>query len=100
VVTPLTWLYVPVRIAARLGAHSELVQQAASKRIPAAAIRSMFGVVVIRLPYAESACAAWSSAITKTMSGRVSGTPPCSPGGPTTGYGGAAARAARPDPPA
>jgi len=25
VVTPLTWLYVPVRMEARLGAHSELV---------------------------------------------------------------------------
>jgi hypothetical protein len=48
VVTPFTWLYVPVRIAARLGVQMEFVQKHASKRIPSDAIRSRFGVVVSR----------------------------------------------------
>lgn len=50
VVTPLTWLYVPVRTAARLGVQIELVQNAASRRMPPAAIRSRLGVLLIRLP--------------------------------------------------
>ena len=44
VVTPLTWLYVPVKMVALDGAHSELVTKVRSKRTPSAAIRSMFGV--------------------------------------------------------
>lgn len=46
VVTPFTWLYVPVSIDARLGEQIELVQKQASKRIPSAAIRSRCGVWV------------------------------------------------------
>lgn len=42
--TPLTWLWVPVRIDARLGAHSEFVTKHFSKRTPAAPIASMCGV--------------------------------------------------------
>ncbi len=53
VVTPLTWLYVPVRIDARLGAQIELVQKHESNRMPPSAIRSMFGVRLITDPYAE-----------------------------------------------
>jgi hypothetical protein len=44
VVTPLTWLYVPVRIDARLGAHSEFVAKRLSRRTPVAAMASMCGV--------------------------------------------------------
>jgi hypothetical protein len=40
---------VPVRIAARLGEHSELVKQLV-KRIPSVASRSIPGVWLIRLP--------------------------------------------------
>lgn len=44
VVTPLMWLYAPVRIVARDGAHSELVTKARLKRTPPEAIASIFGV--------------------------------------------------------
>jgi hypothetical protein len=61
---------VPVRIVARLGEQIEFVQKQASKRIPSAARRSICGVALMRLPYAPMACAAWSSAMMKTMFGR------------------------------
>jgi hypothetical protein len=41
---------VPVRNAARLGEHRELVQKQLVKRIPSAASRSIDGVWLIRLP--------------------------------------------------
>jgi hypothetical protein len=44
VVTPLTWLYVPVRIDARLGVQIEFVQKHESNRIPPSAMRSRLGV--------------------------------------------------------
>lgn len=50
VVTPFTWLYVPVSMLARLGAHNEFVQAHASNRIPSAASRSSCGVALIREP--------------------------------------------------
>ena len=50
VVTRLTWLYVPVSIAARLGSQMVLVQKQRSKRAPSSAIRSRFGVRLMRLP--------------------------------------------------
>ncbi len=50
VVTPFTWLYVPVRIAARLGVQIALVQKHESNRIPLSAMRSRCGVVLILLP--------------------------------------------------
>ena len=68
--TPFTWLYVPVRIDARLGVQIEFVQKQLSNRMPSAAMRSMFGVWLIRLPYAEMACAAWSSDMMNTKLGR------------------------------
>ena len=40
------WLYVPVRITARLGAQIELVQKQLSKRMPSFAMRSRFGGLV------------------------------------------------------
>ena len=66
----MTWLYVPVRMAARLGAQIELVQKQLSNLIPPAARRSRCGVRFTRLPYALIAWAAWSSDITNTMFGR------------------------------
>ena len=72
VVTPLTWLYVPVSTAARLGVQMELVQKQASNRIPPAAMRSMCGVLLIRLPYAEIAWDAWSSDMMNSRFGRWS----------------------------
>ena len=48
-VTPLMWLYVPVRITARLGAQIELVQKQLSKRMPSFAMRSRLGVWLMRL---------------------------------------------------
>ena len=50
VVTPLMWVWVPVRMEARLGAQIELVQKQLSRRIPPAARRSIWGVALIRLP--------------------------------------------------
>ena len=50
VVTPLTWLYVPDRITARLGVQIEFVQKQLSNRIPPVAMRSRFGVWLMRLP--------------------------------------------------
>jgi hypothetical protein len=44
VLTPFTWLYVPVRIEARLGAHSEFVTKQFSSLAPRAPISSMRGV--------------------------------------------------------
>jgi len=44
------WLYCPVRIAARLGVQMEFVQKQFVMRTPPAAIRSMFGVRLMRLP--------------------------------------------------
>src|SRR5699024_12230453 len=43
VVTPLRWLCIPVRIEARLGVHTELVQKQLSTRRPRSAIASMCG---------------------------------------------------------
>ena len=69
VVTWFTWLYVPVSTAARDGVQIEFVQKQLSNRIPPEAMRSMFGVWLIRLPYAEMAWAAWSSDIMKMRLG-------------------------------
>jgi hypothetical protein len=68
-------LYVPVRIAARLGAQIEFVQKHESNRMPPDAIRSMFGVSLTTLPYALIACAAWSSDMMKTKFGPVTHLP-------------------------
>ena len=46
----MTWLYVPVKIEARLGVQIALVQKQLSKRMPPAAIRSRLGVTLMRLP--------------------------------------------------
>src|SRR5262245_56249591 len=67
--TPLRWEYLPVRIAARLRVQIELVTKQFSNFIPSFANRSMFGVLLMWLPYALMACAAWSSDIMKTMLG-------------------------------
>ena len=50
--TPFRWLYLPVWMTARLGAQIEFVTIAFSNRMPSRAIRSMFGVWLIREPYA------------------------------------------------
>src|SRR5699024_8780310 len=50
VVTPLRWLCIPVRIEARLGVHTELVQKQLSTRRPRSAIASMCGVCVTTDP--------------------------------------------------
>ena len=50
VVTSFTWLYVPVRMAARLGVQIEFVQKQLSNRIPSSAMRSRLGVRLMRLP--------------------------------------------------
>jgi hypothetical protein len=47
---PLRWLYLPVRIVARLGAQIPFVQKQFANRIPSRAIRSMCGVWLMRLP--------------------------------------------------
>ena len=70
--TPLRCEYLPVRIAARLGVQIELVTKQFSNFIPSFANLSMFGVLIKRLPYAPTACAAWSSDMMKTMFGRFS----------------------------
>jgi len=44
------WLYWPVRMTPRLGVQIEFVQKQLSKRMPALAIRSRFGVWLMRLP--------------------------------------------------
>ena len=50
--TPFRWLYLPVRMTARLGAQIEFVTSARSNRIPSRAMRSMLGVWLIIEPYA------------------------------------------------
>ncbi len=50
VLTPLMWLYWPVRIAAREGVQMELVQKQLSRRTPSLARRSILGVLLILLP--------------------------------------------------
>jgi len=52
VVTPLMWLYVPVRIDARLGVHRAFVAKQLSNRQPLAAISSIRGVSLTTEPYA------------------------------------------------
>ena len=42
------WLYLPVRMQARLGVQIELAQKQASSRMPSWAMRSRFGVLLIR----------------------------------------------------
>ena len=44
------WLYLPVRMVARLGVQMELVAKTRSIRIPSFAIRSRFGVWLTLLP--------------------------------------------------
>src|ERR671912_751183 len=63
------WLYLPVRIVARLGVQIEFVTNALRNSIPSCAIRSMFGVLLIRDPYALIEWAAWSSDMMKRMFG-------------------------------
>ena len=80
VVTPLTWLYVPVTIDARLGVHRAFVAKQLSNRQPHAAISSIRGVSLTTEPYAPMACAAWSSVRMKTTFGRLTlmfATEPC-----------------------
>src|SRR6185369_11967274 len=67
VVTPFTWLYVPVRIEARLGEQSEFVAKQLVNRQPRSAISSILGVRLTADPYAPIECAAWSSVRIITM---------------------------------
>jgi len=67
---PFTWLCLPVSTTARLGAQMAFVQKLFRKMAPSSAIRSMFGVRLIRDPYAEMACGAWSSEKMKRTLGR------------------------------
>ena len=71
--TPFLCEYVPVRIDARLGVQIEFVTNVLRNSIPSRARRSMFGVSFTREPYAEIACAAWSSDMMNTMFGRAAG---------------------------
>ena len=57
------------------------VQQQLEKRIPARARASMWGVRLIFEPYAEMACAAWSSVMMKSTLRRASRAAPMSPRG-------------------
>ena len=50
VVTPLTWLWVPVRIEARLGVQMEFVQKQSSITQPREAISSRCGVTLTTDP--------------------------------------------------
>ncbi len=50
VVTPFTWLWVPVRMLARLGEHSAFAAKQFSNRHPSSAISSMRGVVFTTEP--------------------------------------------------
>ena len=45
--TPFRWLYLPVRMLARLGVQIEFAQKQASNRMPSRASRSRFGVWLI-----------------------------------------------------
>jgi hypothetical protein len=47
---PFRWLYLPVRMDARLGVQIELVAKTRSMRMPSFARRSRFGVRLTRLP--------------------------------------------------
>ena len=67
---PLRWLYLPVSTVAREGVEMELVAKQLSNTIPFWARRSMFGVWVKALLYAEMALAAWSSVKMKITLGR------------------------------
>ena len=49
-VTPCLCAYTPLKIDARLGEQSEVVQKLLSKRTPSAASLSMFGVLTCGLP--------------------------------------------------
>jgi hypothetical protein len=67
---PLRWLYFPVRKAALLGAHKELVTNAFLNNIPSAASLSILGVWFIPKPYELMAWYPWSSLKMKTILGR------------------------------
>ncbi|GAB2648660.1 hypothetical protein GCM10009743_25330 [Kribbella swartbergensis] len=75
-----------MRIDAREGEQMEFVQYVASIRTPWAASRSRCGVRLTLLPYAEIACAAWSSDMTKTMLGNGVMCPASDIGGAGAGY--------------
>src|SRR5277367_3698032 len=61
----------PVRIDARLGEHSEVVQNMLAKRTPSLAMRSMFGVLSVGCPAQLMAFQRMSSQRMKSTLGRA-----------------------------
>ena len=69
-VTPWAWAYRPLRIDARLGEQSDVVQKGFRKYTPSRARRSMFGVEIVDLGLMLTESQRWSSVRMNSTFGR------------------------------